>query len=248
MLIKVCLNGARDVAEHPALPVAAAELAAAARAAVAAGAGAIHMHPRDAHGRQALAPDVIGPAVAAVRAACPGAPVGVSTLFTIVPDPARRAAAIASWGERPDFASVNIGEPGTAELCGALQALGVGIEAGLDTPEAAEEYVRSAVFGACVRVLIEPSAPGLAPEAELATAAAIEAILDRAGDRTPRLLHGEGPTTWALLDAALACGYATRVGLEDTLLLPDGSRAPDNAALVAEAVRRAAAGGRRSAH
>lgn len=238
MLIKVCLNGARKPAEHPALPVAPADLAAAAQTAVAAGAGAIHMHPRDAHGAQSLAPDVIGAAVVAVRAACPGVPVGVSTLFTIMPDAAQRAAIVAAWSERPDFASVNFGEPGTAELCGALQAIGVGIEAGLDTPEAAEQYIQSAMVGACVRVLIEPSEPGLGLEEELATVAAIVAILDRAGDLTPRLLHGEGPTAWALLDVAVARGYDTRVGLEDVLHMPDGLLAPDNAALVMEALRR----------
>lgn len=238
MLIKVCLNGARDTAAHPALPLTPADLAAAAQAAVAVGAGAIHMHPRDEYGAQSLASAVIGAAVAAVRTACPGVPVGVSTLFTIVPDPAQRAVVVTGWRERPDFASVNFGEPGTTELCNALQAIGVGIEAGLDTPEAAHQYVRSAAYGACLRVLIEPSEPGLDLATELAMVAAIEAVLDQAGDTTPRLLHGEGPTAWALIDAAFARGYATRVGLEDVLVLPDGSIAPDNAALIAAAFLR----------
>jgi uncharacterized protein (DUF849 family) len=238
MLIKACLNGARDAISHPALPQAPAELAKAAQSAVRAGAGAIHMHPRSAQGAQSLEPADIGAAIVAVRAACPGVPVGVSTLFTIVPDPAGRAELVASWSERPDFASVNFGEPGTAELCGALQAIGVGIEAGLDTAEAAEQYVSSAVFGLCLRVLIEPSEPGLDLETELATVAAIEAVLDHAGDQTPRLLHGEGPTAWSLLDAAIARGYDTRIGLEDVLTLPDGSITTDNAALVAAALRR----------
>ena len=230
MLLKACLNGDRCAAEHAALPQTAAELAEAARAAVAAGAGAIHMHPRDASGAQSLHADVIGAAVAAVRAACPGVPVGVSTLFSILPDPALRAVAVAAWRELPDFASVNYGEPGMPELCAALRAVGVGIEAGLDTPQAAERYVRSAAFGACLRVLIEPGE--LEPVAALATAGAIQAILDRSRDATPRLLHGVGPAAWPLLDAAIARGYATRVGLEDVLTLPDGTPAPDNTALV----------------
>lgn len=238
MLLKVCLNGAHDQAQHPALPITPSALALAAQAAVAAGAGAIHIHPRDRHGAQSLAPAVIGAAVAAVRAACPDVPVGVSTLFTILPDAARRAAIVATWVERPDFVSVNIGEPGTDELCRVLQSLDIGIEAGLDTPAAAQQYLDSAVFGACLRVLIEPSAPGLGLEEELATVAAIEAILDQGADTTPRLLHGEGPTAWALLDAAIARGYDTRIGLEDVLWLPDGSLVADNAALVAEATRR----------
>ncbi len=137
---------------------------------------------------------------------------------------------MASWRELPDFVSVNFGEPGTPELCAALRALGVGIEAGLDTPESAERYVGSAAFGACLRVLLEPGE--FEPAAALATAAAIEAVLDRAADATPRLLHGVGAAAWPLLDAAVARGYATRIGLEDVLTLPDGAPAPDNATLV----------------
>jgi len=49
----------------------------------------------------------------------------------------------------------------------------------------------------------------------------------------PRLLHGSDATTWAVLDAALSYGYDTRVGLEDTLTLPDGSQTQGNAQLVA---------------
>ena len=66
----------------------------------------------------------------------------------------------------------------------------------------------------------------------------------------PRLHHGVGPATWAVLDAAVPLGREIRIGLEDVLTLPDGRRAPDNAALVVEAVaalpltRRATAGGR----
>jgi uncharacterized protein (DUF849 family) len=234
MLLKVCLNGARARAEHPALPLTPVELAHVAQASVAAGAGAIHMHPRNASGAQSLAADEIGAAVVAVRAACPGVPLGVSTLFGILPDPARRVAAVRGWTILPDFASVNFGEPGTTELCAALHALGVKIEAGLDTPAAAEAYVHARMVGKCLRVLLEPGEQNAADA--LATAAAIEAILDAAEDTTPRLLHGEDAAAWQLLAAAAARGYDSRIGLEDVLTLPDGSAAHDNAALVAAAV------------
>jgi uncharacterized protein (DUF849 family) len=38
-----------------------------------------------------------------------------------------------------------------------------------------------------------------------------------------------------MLARAADLGFATRIGLEDTLVLPDGTEAPDNAALVAAA-------------
>lgn len=49
------------------------------------------------------------------------------------------------------------------------------------------------------------------------------------------LLHGEGASAWPALRLALRLGLDTRIGLEDTLELPDGTLAPDNAALVAAA-------------
>ena len=64
----------------------------------------------------------------------------------------------------------------------------------------------------------------------------IERLLDITGVRTPRLLHGKETTTWSVLRAVLACGNDIRVGLEDTLLLPDVSIACYNAHLVTVAV------------
>jgi uncharacterized protein (DUF849 family) len=69
-----------------------------------------------------------------------------------------------------------------------------------------------------------------------AEADAILARLDTAGVRVPLLLHGEGESCWPLVAYAGELGLATRIGLEDTLVTPDGSPAPDNAALVRAAL------------
>jgi uncharacterized protein (DUF849 family) len=242
MLIKACLNGSREPGAHPALPLTPAQLADAARDAVAAGAGALHIHPRRADGSQSFDPDDVAAAVAAVRAACPGVQVGGTTAAWVEPDPARRLAQVQSWTIRPDFVSVNFSEAGTEQLCAALLQAGVGIEAGLATADDARLLIETGLAGRCVRLLIEPDEPE--PAAALATVRAIEALLDAAGIRTPRLLHGDEVTAWPLLDEALRCGYDTRIGLEDTLALPDGRPARDNAQLVAMARERAARAGR----
>jgi uncharacterized protein (DUF849 family) len=116
-----------------------------------------------------------------------------------------------------------------------LLALGVGVEAGLASPAAAEAFVASRLAPRCLRVLLEPQEETV-PEA-LATSASIEQVLSGAGITLPRLLHGTGVTTWPLLAEAARRGCDTRIGLEDTLLLPQGELAPDNAALVAAARR-----------
>ena len=52
-----------------------------------------------------------------------------------------------------------------------------------------------------------------------------------------RLLHGLDASAWEFVALAATRGYDTRTGLEDTLRLPDGSIATNNAALVAAALR-----------
>jgi uncharacterized protein (DUF849 family) len=85
------------------------------------------------------------------------------------------------------------------------------------------------------------------PREAVSAAAAIDAVLDDAGITLPRVHHGEGPATWAVLEEAVDRGYDIRVGLEDTLHLADGRLARDNAELVAAAVAIVRRRGRRPA-
>lgn len=73
-------------------------------------------------------------AVAAIRAAVPGLPVGVSTSEVIDPDPFARAAAVRAWRRAPDDVSVNVSELGWAGIVRAALHAGIGVEAGLATP------------------------------------------------------------------------------------------------------------------
>lgn len=237
-LIQACLNGSRVPGEHPRLPLHPVELAEAAARCAEAGAGALHIHPRAADGTQSLDPAVQEAAIATIRVRCPALPLGVSTAAWIEPDPARRLALVRQWRTLPDYASANLVEAGAVELCRELLARGIGIEAGLESPDDAERLHAAGIATACLRILIEP--PEAIADAGIATARQIISALDRYAIATPRLLHGSESATWPLLDLALEIGYDTRIGLEDTLLLPDGRPAVDNALLVAEAVRCAA--------
>jgi uncharacterized protein (DUF849 family) len=135
-----------------------------------------------------------------------------------------------------DFASVNFYEPDAVEVCNVLFAKGIGIEAALATVEDARAFLAMREAKRCLRILLEPAEREV--EAALATVAEIERLLDRARIGLPRLLHGYEETTWPLLDAAIHRGYDTRIGLEDTLLQPDGREARDNAELVTLALKR----------
>ena len=228
--LQAALNGGRTDDEHPAIPRTPAELAAAARAAVAAGAEALHIHAYDAAGRESLAADACDAAVAAVRAACPGVPISLTTSAGIEPDPKRRRALISDWTELPDLVTANQGELGIVELCEYLIGRGVRIEAGLLTIADAEAFVAAGIADRCIRALVEPL--GDDPRAAVAEAAQIEQVLTDAQVTLEQVHHGDGLASWAVSRRALARGHGIRTGLEDTLVLEDGRPAADNAELV----------------
>jgi uncharacterized protein (DUF849 family) len=228
--LKAALNGSRDPHEHSHLPVTAKELAREARHAVSAGADAIHLHVRNETRKESLAADDVDRTLEAVRNACPDTPIGISTAVWIVPDTEKRLRAVRGWRKKPDFASVNFNERGSVDLMKALLDLGVGIEIGLNDWQAAETFLASDLVDRGVRIVLQPRERDSALALE--TVGEIEHELDAQGVDTPRLLHGFGPTTWPLIDIAIVRRYETRIGLEDTLTLPDGSLARDNAHLV----------------
>ena len=236
MLIEVALNGGRSRAEHPHVPCSPQELAAAAKEAVAAGAGAAHFHVRAADERESLDADDLARAVSAVRAANPGVPFGVSTGLWMVRDARERQEKVAAWKTLPDFASVNFNEEGGIALAEMLLAKGVGVEAGMGSVLATEKFLESGLAGRCRWVLLEPEHQQM--DAALAIVAKTETMLRAAGIALPIILHGVGSTAWELIDVAAQRGYDTRIGLEDTLTLPDGREAKGNAELVVEAMKR----------
>jgi uncharacterized protein (DUF849 family) len=224
--VKACLNGARTREEQAAVPLTPAELAADAHAVRAAGAFAVHVHPRDRSGAQTLSRDACDAAVAAIRAAAPGLPVGLSTAAEIDPDPFARAAAVRAWRAPPDFVSVNVAELGWAGIVRAALHAGIAVEAGLATPDHGEELARSAFTHQVLRALVEVD--GGVEEARAVAATIPHGI--------PQLWHGYGPRTWEVIAAAGAAAIDVRVGLEDVLVLPDGRLAAGNRELVAAAV------------
>ncbi|MFI6800178.1 3-keto-5-aminohexanoate cleavage protein [Streptosporangium canum] len=239
-MIKACLNGTRRAGDHPALPLTPLELAEAAREAREAGAAAVHMHPRDEAGSESLSAVHVGAAVRAVRRACPGLPVGVSTgLWISGGDVEARREAVGGWAalpaeDRPDFASVNLSEPGFSDLWHDLRRLGVGVEAGVWSVDDADALASTGLE--CVRVLVEII--GGSADTAVSRAHAVLGRLDELSVPGPRLLHGEEGPAWILVDEAGQLGLATRIGLEDVLHSPVGDPVDGNADLVRLALAR----------
>jgi uncharacterized protein (DUF849 family) len=234
-VLQACLNGRRPRGDHPAVPLAPEEIAADARRVVAAGAAELHVHPREPGGVDTTEPGAAGATVRAIRAACPGVPLGLTTgLWTTGGDAELRHAHVEAWDDLPDYVSVNLAEAGSAELCALLERRGVGLEAGVWTLADAHLLLERGL--APLRVLVETSDGGA--EDPVTVAAEIDELLVAGGLFAPQLHHGAGEDAWEMLDAALGRGRDVRIGLEDTTVMPDGSVARDNAQLVAEAARR----------
>jgi uncharacterized protein (DUF849 family) len=236
MLIKAAINGGRTKAEHRNVPVTPDEQAADVIECLAAGAKAIHLHVRAMSGRESLYAEDVARTLLAVRSASPNAHIGVSTGAWILPDPAVRFQAVTAWEMLPDFASVNFSEDGAIELAQLLLSRGVDVEAGLCDAGAAEVFVKSDLAARCLRVLLEPQEQEI--EKALETVSRIEKVLEPEAGELPCLLHGTGATAWPMMTEAIHRQYDVRIGLEDTLVLPDGTSAAGNAELLAEAVRR----------
>ncbi|MGW5002035.1 3-keto-5-aminohexanoate cleavage protein [Streptomyces hydrogenans] len=223
-MLQAVLNGSRGPGESAVVPRDPAELAA---DAVAAGAGEVRIRPRTPCGGASLSPRVVGPALTAVRSAV-RVPVAVAVDAWAEPDPARRVARIRAWEELPDLAWVPWHEPGAEETAAALLARGVAVEAGLRADTAGPDlFARSPVAARVRRIVAEAPDDGAGPWA-LALAAAHGPV--------PVLLHGTGPAAWPVLRLARRLGLDGRIGLEDTLSLPDGTRARSTAEQVRAAL------------
>ncbi|MFE0651692.1 3-keto-5-aminohexanoate cleavage protein [Streptomyces sp. NPDC059534] len=252
-MLQVCLNGSRGPGDTAAVPMSPESLAASAASAVTAGAREIRVHPRTPCGRTSLSPRVLAPVLTSLGAALgaagagagvpAGAPVRITTAMSAEPDTERRVERVRSWAALPGLVSVDWHEPGAEEVASALLSRGIAVEAALwSGTDGPARFARSPLAPRVARVLARAHTPaaragppaGPVAAAEAVALALLSDIARPAG--VPLLLHGVDGGAWPVLRLARRLGLARRIGLEDTLLLPDGTRARSNAELVAAAV------------
>jgi len=232
-MVQVCLNGVRGAVDGVMVPVSPGAMADAAAEAVAVGATDVHVHPKSPCGGDTLSPRVLAVTLDVIRVRVT-VPVGVTTGAWAEPEPAARLERVRGWTVLPDHASVNWHEPGAEEVAAALLDRGVGVEAGVwSGTDGAARFAVSPLRSKVLRVLAEVTDP----DADTAEASARTLLTELGTDHgRPVLLHGEDGGAWPVLRLAGRLGLATRMGLEDTLFLPDGQRALSNAQLIAEAL------------
>lgn len=236
-MLQVTPTGPYGKDRHARLPVTLDELLADLCECFLAGADGVHLHVRDEDGAETLEPARVNLVAARVRqlAAELGVPVeiGLTTGAWIRPDLSERLAMIREW-EGVDCATVNLGEDRFEDVMQTMLEVGVGIDVGLWAPRELDLLVASGYLTAAQRISIEldPGEPHFLQGTPSELTQRVNAALDDAGSRCPRLTHGMNVWTWPLVEDAFRRGHDTRVGFEDSVLLPDGRTAGSNADLV----------------
>jgi 3-keto-5-aminohexanoate cleavage enzyme len=243
--IAVAPNGGRRTkADHPALPVSAAEIAATAAASCEAGACMIHVHVRDRKGGHLLDAEAYRAAIAAIRAEVADRMVVQITSEALGIYRSQEQMAVVR-GVRPEAVSLALREfvpdgsheTAFADFLGWLRKEHVTPQIILYSPEEAVKLAELKVRGLVpfkdvpVLYVLGRYAPG--------QKSAPADLLPFLAPGMPRFAHWSvcafGARENACVTAGALLGGHVRVGFENNLWLPDGSVAPDNAALVAGA-------------
>lgn len=230
MLLKIALNGARPKSQNEFLPHSLDEIEKEVRLIYENGYKAFHIHCYDENGNESLKPEDVNNLVSRVKNISPDIQLGISSGDWIEPDLKKRIGYIKQWELVPDFASLNMIEDDAIKIAGELISKGVKIEAGLNEKKAAEIFVNSSLTNNCIRILIEPEEENL-PGA-FKTITEIESVLDNSNITINRLLHGFNSVAWDILREAKKRGYDSRIGMEDTIFLEDGTKVNNNLEIV----------------
>jgi uncharacterized protein (DUF849 family) len=189
-----------------------------------------HIHCYNKNGNESLKPQDVNNLVLRVKSISSGIQLGISSGDWIEPDLNKRICYIEEWENVPDFASVNMIEDNAIEIANVLISKGVMVEAGLNEKKAAEIFVNNGLENGCIRILIEPEEEVL-PDA-IRTVMEIENVLDRHNITIKRLLHGFNSVSWDMLRESKKRGYDSRIGMEDTIYLEDGTKVRSNLEII----------------
>ncbi len=266
-ILTCALNGVLTDPRQHAVPVTAAECAASAREAYGAGAAIIHIHFRQqGEGRGHLPswePDVAEDIVGAIRSACPGIIINQTT-GTPGADISGPIACI--HRTRPEIAACNGGSLNYLKLKAdgswawppmlfdnPVEKIGAFLDAMKETGTLPEfecfdtgivrsvgMYVANGMAATAQYNFVMGVASGMPADAEL-LALLPHYVIE--GSRWQATLIGR-QEIWPVHDRVAELGGMLRTGLEDTLYLPDGSRAGGNGALIEALAASAAKAGR----
>ena len=253
LVVAVAPNGARKTpADHPALPITPAAIARTAATCREAGAAMIHLHVRDAEARHSLDVEAYRAAIAAIRRELgDGLLIQVTSEAVGIYPPAVQMRMVREL--RPEAVSLAVreivadaaAEPEAARFLAWLHGAGILAQYILYSAEDLRRFddliARGIVPGERQSVLF---VLGRYTTGQVSEPADLLPFLAANGRNHFWSLCAFGRRETACAAAAAALGGHARIGFENNFHLPDGSLAPDNAALVGAVARCAAAIGR----
>lgn len=245
--IAVAPNGARKThADHPALPITPDELAACARQCVDAGAAMLHLHVRRPDGTHSLEPEDYRPAIAAVQRTVGDALViQITTEAVGIYTPEQQMASVRALQPEAISAALRELAPDAAhevqaarffgELAAARTAIQYILYSADDVVRYRDLRARGVLPDTPHWVLFVLGRYSAGQRSDPSDLLPFLQAWAEGGDITanvPWAMCAFGPReAECALSAALLGGHA-RLGFENNMALPDGSTAPDNAALV----------------
>ncbi|MBK1666795.1 class III aminotransferase [Rhodovibrio sodomensis] len=254
LVIAAAPNGARKTPQdHPALPVTADQLADTAAACQGAGAAMCHLHVRDAEGRHSLDPRHYARAVDAIRARVGERLVIQATSESggVYDPPAQLDAMRALEPESLSLAVREVigrteDETAAGEFLAWARAQGIAVQYILYDRGDLDRYRELAARGVIpgTRHWLLFVLGSYAQHRDAAPAELLSFVGADWPDDSPWMVCAFGPREAACALTAAGLGGQVRVGFENNLQLPDGTIAPDNAALVANVADGARALGR----
>ncbi len=239
--IMVAPNGARrGKADHPAIPLDAAELGREAARCMERGAAAIHLHVRDQLGHHSLDADRYMDAIAAVRREAKDIVIQITTEAVGIYQPPEQMAMVRAV--KPEFVSLAI-----REIVSGVddEAKATGFFAWMKRERIVPQFILYDT--ADIDRLKDLQSRGIVPFAappviyvlgryaagQISEPEELDPFLEAAGGQFPNwMVCAFGPREAKALGRAFAQGGHGRTGFENNLHLPDGTVAPDNAALV----------------
>lgn len=257
VMIMSAPNGARrSQADHPALPITPAELAANAVALRDAGVSILHLHVRDEHGKHTLDAGRYRDAIAAIHDR-----IGDDLVIQVTTEAVgiyRTDQQMAVVRElRPEAVSLALreicpaagDEAALADFCAWMKNETIWPQYILYSVEDVQRFEalrRRGVFADAapfVMLVLGNYANGVA-----GTVAELDELLAVADfDAIPWAVCCFGPNEHAVMLAALERGGHVRIGFENNVVMADGSPAADNAALIRQFTAAAVAGSRQPA-
>jgi uncharacterized protein (DUF849 family) len=179
-------------------------------------------------GNETIRPDEIAAMVSTTKNLNSEIVIGTTTGLWTCESHLERLSLMSKWrsDSLPDFASITYREEGADEVAELILERGMLLESAVWSMKDVPVLLESPFLKNNIRILIEPETTNV--KEAIQTCLEIKTILEREAPGVPLLFHGYDETFWPIVELSIQEKVQTRIGFEDTNLLPNGNVARTN--------------------